>query len=78
MDGVSAAAAFKGGTGNGTFGTCKGKGGKGKGKQGYYNNKRSLNYASESDYQAAWNTESEWNPEEGDGNGDYYDYNIKR
>lgn len=41
--------------------------------RGYYTTNISLNYASESDYQAAWDTGSEWNPEEGSENNDYYD-----
>ena len=74
--GIPTAAAFKGCKGKGKFGKGKGKGGKGKGKQGFYATKRSLNYASENDYQAAWGSEdggTELNPEAGDGG--VYDYN---
>ena len=52
--GIPTAAAFKGGKGKGRPGKGKGKNGKGKGKYNSYNNKRSLNYASARDYNAAW------------------------
>ena len=81
--GVPTAAAFKGDKGKGKFGKGKGKGNKGKGKNKYYNIKRSLNYASENDCNAALGNEpdnSDW-PYYGDdsahGSGGGYNYSLQ-
>ena len=81
--GVPTAAAFKGGKGKGKTGKEKGKAGKGKGKYNYYNNnKRSLNYASEHDYNDTWGNQEaaqDWQGEHewpGDTNSDNYNYGF--